>query len=374
MSFQTSYGQRLDTPGSPGKRITDGHADQIRPMKAGGGAQEVATVVVDTAANDTVYTFSSSGASISYTSDSSATKVEIAAGLAAAHNENVTAASKAYAVSDGVDTVTITAREPNVALSVSDSDSNLTSTTTTAASAGSAIPFGIGVVLTAFDEAGLPGAGTAQVYTLTPATPVLNAIYTITITGDFDQDGEPESYTAIYDSTDTLAATWSAGVTLAVNNVMPANSVLAADGTGTVTLTSENPGIAFEVGAGGDLASATVTVAETTANATGNRFAGVALKSQAIEGGSQAAEWPADMAVDVLIDGECWVELDSGISPAIDDPVYMRGVAGASEQLGAFRNAPDGDDSILLPNCYWTKGATTALDGSTNIAGLFVRL
>jgi hypothetical protein len=98
----------------------------------------------------------------------------------------------------------------------------------------------------------------------------------------------------------------------------------------------------------------------------------VALKTQLVEGTDTGASYASGDVVSVMAHGECWVVLDAGEAPAAGDSVYYRATAGAGEQLGAFRASnDDGGDSLIVANCRWTQGATTAPDG-TLIAGLMV--
>ena len=99
------------------------------------------------------------------------------------------------------------------------------------------------------------------------------------------------------------------------------------------------------------------------------------MKTQRVETtAAGVAQYAADDVVDVLANGEIWVLLDAGQAPAAGASVFCRAVAGASEQLGAFRTDSDSGDAFLLPNHYWTLAVDTALDGSTLIAGLMVRV
>jgi hypothetical protein len=159
MAVQTNYGQITDHPAFAGKRIGTNFPDNVRPLTAGGASQKVSTITVTLAVNDTPYAYTVVGEAIGYTSDAVATLPEIADGLAAAHNANSTAAARCIAVSDGVDTVTITAVETDDDFAISEADANLTLATPTAASAGSAIPFGIGVQEPTIGEIQLPGTG-----------------------------------------------------------------------------------------------------------------------------------------------------------------------------------------------------------------------
>ena len=370
---QTNYGDITDNAADAGKSIGIAAPDNVFGLGAGGGAKKVSAIVVDTAANDTAYTYTCNGGTVTFTSDASGTKIEIAAGLAAAHNALTLASSVAFAVSDGVDTVTITAREINDDFSISETDGNLSLSTTTAASAGSAIPFGIGVQRTSFATTGLPSLGTAKVMTATPVA-VNDATYTMNITVDADDDGIEETYSFSFlaDASATIAEIVT-GLTTAGNLAMPANSILLTDSTTTLTITSEIAGKDFEATGFGDL-GAVVNMATTQASVR-DMFQGISMKTQRIETtAAGVAQYAADDTVDVLAQGEIWVLLDSGQAPTVGDSVFCRATAGASEQLGAFRTDSDGGDSFLIPNAYWTLAQATGLDGSTLVAGLMVRL
>ena len=147
--LQNNYGQLSSRPAAAGEILAGEGAYDILSRSAGTTSPQVAVITVDTAVNSTAYTYTFEGVSVSYTSDASATLSEIADGLAAAHNsalnaDGTTLMTQAIAVSDGIDEVTITARELGVNYAVSESDANL-SLAITAADPGSFLAFGIGV-------------------------------------------------------------------------------------------------------------------------------------------------------------------------------------------------------------------------------------
>lgn len=372
MTQQTVYGQITDSPGDPGSRVGTISPDSTRPLTAGGGAQEISTVLVDTAASDTAYAYTYNAAVVTTTSDSSATKPEIADALADAHNASEVAASFGLALSDGVDTVTITAREVNSASGITDTDDNLTTAVTTAGSAGTAVPFGVGVIETAFKVGGLPSLGTAKVQHATP-TAVNDATYTARVTGDFNNDGVDEAYDATFtaDASATVQEIVE-GLEPLLNAALPPNSVLVTEDDAKLIFTAEIPGTEFNTTASAD-GAATFVVTTPTPNAR-SAFAGVALKTQMVEGTATGAEYAADDTMTVLEDGEALVRLDAGQAPAVGDPVFIRASASGDEQLGAFRTDADTADAYVLPLCKWTSAAQTAPDGSTLVASLKVRL
>lgn len=103
---------------------------------------QVYEIVVDTAANDTDYTYTVAGEPITVTSDGSATLAEIADALEVAHNANGIARGIFEAESDGTDTVTLTALIKRTDVEVKSTDANLTVTEATAPDDGGEIKAG----------------------------------------------------------------------------------------------------------------------------------------------------------------------------------------------------------------------------------------
>lgn len=69
-----------------------------------------------------------------------------------------------------------------------------------------------------------------------------------------------------------------------------------------------------------------------------------------------------DVTMSVLQRGRVWVATEDAVDPG--DAVRIRKVAGGSEQLGAFRAAADGTDTMVATNARWltsTSGAGFAL-------------
>ncbi len=147
--LQNNYGQLGDRPGTAGLLLSTPGAEDIASRAAGQVSPKIAVITVDSAVSSTAYQYTFEGVLVEYTSDASATLQEIADGLAAAHNAALLPDSKtlmtiAIAVSDGVDTVTITSRDLEYDFSISETDANL-SLVVTPLSPGSFLEFGIGV-------------------------------------------------------------------------------------------------------------------------------------------------------------------------------------------------------------------------------------
>lgn len=147
--LQNNYGNLSERPAAAGALLSTPGAEDIFSRTAGSPSPKIAVVTVDTAVNATTYAYTFEGVVVSYLSDASATKPEIADGLAAAHNaallaDGKTAMSIAIAESDGVDAVTITSRQLDYDFAISETDANL-SLVITALDPGVFMEFGIGV-------------------------------------------------------------------------------------------------------------------------------------------------------------------------------------------------------------------------------------
>lgn len=100
------------------------------------------TITVATATNDKDYVVTINGIDITFTSDSTATVAEVADGLAAAIEAEPLVNGTVDAVSDGVDTVTLTAKVAGVGYTLSEDDAELSTASVAANAEAAAIPFG----------------------------------------------------------------------------------------------------------------------------------------------------------------------------------------------------------------------------------------
>lgn len=332
-------------------------------------AVQTYTVVIDTVTNSATYTFTCDGETITYTADSSATSAEIGAGLLAAFNANPHARGLFVATFDTA-TLTLTAVNSAIDVVVSDADAKLTTTETVAPADATAVHFGRGIVnLGTINDDGTPlGAEiyaaklTAQVSTLTVVY-AASELYTVTI-GVFGQAALQVNVSA-----DTDTATTTTAIVTAINNAMPANTVLAASSVaGTITLTAEVAGKAFTVGVGTKTGTAArLSVASTTATALTdiNRcFAGISVESKDTEvatiEGTEATYLP-NSGMTVLRKGRIWVENDQ--TPGVSDTVYVETTAGTSQ--GKFYNSST-STRLALANARWVPVPSRA--SSENLA------
>lgn len=373
-----NYNDKETRRGRAGHLYDTGRGRDIISRNVGKGTKQVSTIVVDTSADDTAYAWTIAGIAQTITSAAAATKITIAQQIQDAINANPTLFGQLYALTDGVDTVTITARQINSAFALTDSDGNLTTATTTSASAGSNVK--PGVVL--MEESGreglhggcsLPSSSTAvaKVVDLTPEYSAGDELaIAVTVLG--------VTYPVIVTMATDLATTLDALVE-ALNEALPASTVLVEDGATKITLTSEVAGQDFEVAAtvtdiGG--ASTPVTNTVVTANVTAafsEDILGVAWLDQKslqlpVAGSSSSlVEYEPGDVLGIVRTGRVDVLLDSGETVSPGDPVYVRTTAGATEELGACRNDSDSGDSLLWSRAKFISENSTGLDGQ-NIA------
>jgi hypothetical protein len=297
--------------------------------KIGGGfnsvpqRKQVATIVVDTATNSAVYTFSVGGQTLTFTAPASGTTTaSVAAQIVAAINANGVARGLGVPVSDGAATVTITGLWPGIVFDVSDADAKLTSTVTVAALSADPIPFGRALIQTGYSQragklVGLPEAArfTAQVITLAIAYEA-NAKITVEI---FEKRGNDKislfkgSETSATNQATTLTAL--AGV---LNGGLAPNTVLVASTGTALTFTAEVPGteieVEYEVGDEGAAIPAitkTYSIGPDPSTSLHRGWGGVSMASNVDEAptrGSGPGQYAANAGVRLLELGAIWVE------------------------------------------------------------------
>lgn len=296
-------------------------------LAIGGAAKKVVTIVVDTAANTTKYAFTFEGEEISYTSDGSATKPEISAGLAAAFKANAIARGVASVVDDTTDTITITAEHAGYDFSVSESDGNLTLATVTAAAEPTDIGAGLGVIRTG-TSGGNEKGGVAKSASLVAQVDSYVITYDASVNLIVEVEVDGVKYTAEHTMATDLA-TSGAAIAAQLNAVLPANTVLAAFDTATLTLTSEVAGKTFVSGVGFGPGRDTGAAARTSNVSNyltdiARALAGVTCftydeASRTI--GNSAFSYQGGLPAQVLKAGEVWVASTESIG--VGDDVYI---------------------------------------------------
>jgi hypothetical protein len=324
-------------------------------------------IVVDTATNDHEYTLDFNGIEVSYTADGSATKIEVAAGIAAAINAEPAVRGQVAAVSDGVDTVTTSGLTPGVAYTLENVDSKLTATPVATAAEADPIPFGR---LCIDDGLHPDGDGTrlgklcqASAFTAQEATVTVTyqagAKYAIMVknaaTGEILAD--------VLVDADTNDDTTATAIEAALAAALPANTVDEAVLTNVVTLTAEIAGFEFSVETSIDTSGAAAVVAETTgpdATTSLHRAAvGVSMHSimdEAATIGAEQGEYPANHGFRAFQKGPIWMERPGAVSNG--DPVFVELAAG--DNAGRFYDAVSATRVQLA-----TSRATWERDGRT---------
>jgi len=97
-----------------------------------------------------------------------------------------------------------------------------------------------------------------------------------------------------------------------------------------------------------------------TTDVTGNKKLGITVMTQALEQANPTSGnvgYAIRSSMSYIRKGMIYASPEQAVVPA--DPVFVRFVAGATEQLGALRMDADTADAVQLPNCYWrtTAGA-----------------
>lgn len=333
-------------------------------------AKQVTTLTMSGASNSTTYTITVNGVDISYTTDSSTSTTELAAGLAAAVNAEPLVRGQVIATSASA-VLTLTGANFGVAFTVTESESDIgTPSTTTAAASASAVGFGLAMIQTGYAadpaEANQVGrvatnaAFSAQVDTWT-ITYVASARVglSVTLSNGKTYEAHTVSATARADTMTALAA--------ALNAILPANTVLAAGTDTGVTLTAEVVGESFESGflisdEGATDPTGTLSSTKSASTSLALAFAGVSLRTYDVQattvGDSSSASYGANEGVLTLESGKVWVANSQGVS--FGDPVYVELDSGGS--FGRFYNTAS-STRALLPSARWERDERS---GATN--------
>lgn len=378
---QTTVQQRR-RPGIPGMLVDmSRQIDRDVLINSDPEAAELYTCVIDTATNSVVYGVNLTApvaVSVSFTADSSATKIEIAAGLAAAWNTAPQARAIAEAVSDGVDTVTFTGVFAGVPFTMEEDESAalMTLTNTTNATEADAVPFGRAMISLEYQANGYPNplgiiakssALTAQLDTLTPIYSA-GERYSVTI------EVKGERYQFHVDE-DTNIATTCTAIAAAINLTMPAATVIAAGTATTVTLTAELAGLPFKTSAGSEDGD-NMTLAHTTTGADtdfNRAFAGISLWSadtQQAAIDTESAEYRPNAGVEVARAADVWVENSQTIVARSD--VYVE-LDGTGSDAGKFFNTDSATRVLVEPSLLkWQRSAFATSDA--DVAAVRIQL
>lgn len=344
---------------------------------------QIWTVTVDTAVNDTGYTFDVEGVAISFTSDATATTAEIQAGLVAAYNASPVAFGMATAAGTDPDVV-ITGRNAGINFEVSDSDANLTTVETQDAAQADRIPFARLMVTQGFQsspslEANELGA-LAKSSLLTAQVDTYLMTYQDAIRMSIFVEIEGETYEgSIVTAAASNIATEGALLNTALNAALPANSVVATFATATITLTSEVAGKSFKswlvyqatVAADPITAAQTKTSTGLVSDDIAKAAVGLSMRRADVENATVAGDDPSyapTFGVEVLSNGTMWVDSPGAVTPS--DPVYVE--LGVTADNGKFFTAASAT-RVLLPSTLarWERNVR---DSGDLIAALQISL
>ena len=367
-------------PAVAGMRATTNFLDRLLVLiNANPQAKELYTLVVDTATNSEDYGVNltdPNDASVVYSADAGTSKAEIADGLEEAWNESPLCRAIAVAASNGVDTVTFTGVYEGVAFTMEEDENaaKITLTNTTNAAEADSVAFGRGIVSLSVeadeaDEYGIlakSSALTAQVETLA-VTYAAGELYGVSI------EIEGEEY-GVEVAADTDTATTHAAIVAAINAIMPANSVLAAGASPSVTLTAEVAGKGFKVKRwlkSGTVARLTLTHTTDGIETDITRcLRGVSLytydEAAQTVGGDDPA-YPANAGVEVIGKGLVWVENTQ--SPSMGDDVYIE--LGVTADNGKFFNTSSAT-RVKLPSsiAQWRRSEFADSDGGVALLAI----
>lgn len=327
-------------------------------------AAQVTTVEI-TGASAQTYTLVINNVTVEVVADGSDTVTTIAAEFVSKINAEPLIRGQVSA-SNAAGVITLTGTSPGVSFTVTESETDIGSpSTTTAAADAAAVGFGLAIMKNGFgsgsiDEAGQLGkkvataAFTAQVDTWAP-TYVASGTLTLGVRyRGIIYSASEIAATDLNATLDALAAT--------LNDLLPANSVVAASTPSTataITLTAEIAGEEFETfwDLGGEGASTPVVTFSTNkgiATSLVQALAGVslyALDEAASTVGSSDASYPAYAGMKVLEEGRVWVENTETL--ALGDAVYC------DTATAKFSNAT-GSTKVLIPNYKWIRSSRSS--------------
>lgn len=303
-------------------------------------AAQVTTITVDTAVNDTEYVVFLNSIEVSFTSDSSATIVEVRDGLIAAINGTVGLSYLDAEVASST-ALTVTSRLDGVAFTATSPSANLTLTETTAAASAAPVGFGLSIVRTSDDPDSRVGAQRGR---LVAASDYAGAVSELTNTAD---DTQPYAFTlnyagAAYDvqfTSDGTATTTeiSEGLQTAVDALgLPITTAVATD---TLTLTGD-AGVDFQItnitaGGAGTLEESSRTEASLPSKLL------IAVRSAAVSALAQLQDavstgYPGNSTMPGGDVGRYIVPTEESVS--VGDPVYLRLSAnGSLDVIGGWR-------------------------------------
>lgn len=314
------------------------------------------------ATNATTYDLTINGdedTTVTYLSDGSASTAEISAGLFLAAQESPAFGSHARVAVVSSTVFSVTGRTPadEVVLTSTQSGGDITIGSLTAmAEADEVYPGRVCMFYSDYGTSGVAEGGmvlstrlTADVWTLTVTYAASERYH-----GSFVFEGQRHNFDVLA-NTDT--AQTCTDLAAQINAKMPANTVIAAAGATTVTLTSEKPGSPItDVSVGVITANVTrLTLAHTNTAITADiNLCGLGIAARRMDMAAYDTEgvlyYPANDTVQVLAQGTIWVDCASAITP--NGPVYVETATGTDQ--GKLYAAPS-STRILWNKARWQR-------------------
>lgn len=334
-----------DTRARAGQVLDAQDPRELTFYRGADAATQVWTLVIDTASNSEAYSVTCKGSTISYTSDGSATKAEIADGLAAAWNADAVARGLFVASSDGVDTITFTATAARRDITIAESANAAKMTLTESTSPADEDSIAPGLVVyrdTASSGAGgsrqatLDNPGTAKVLTWTVDTATNSFEYVVFV------EVEGTLYEVAYTSDGSATA---AEITAGLDAAADALSIPGV----TVTSTATEFILTANVAGFNDwrctFHSAELALAITEGSDPHDLVAGIVRDTYARQVdtiGGTSVSYPGRQPIPVVYDHH--VAVEGGASAAYGDQVFI-GQSGAEK--GKLYNANDASETRL---------------------------
>jgi len=334
--------------------------EAVDVINSAGRVLETRLITVAGATNATTYNLTINGeATVTYLSDGSATDVEIAAGLLAACQESAAFGEHVAATYVSTTSFRLTARTQSNAVVVTSTQSggDITIGALTSNAAADNIYAGRALVISSTDDNGNNQGGTVLSTRLVADVWTVEAVYAASEIYVVELEFEGQTYRAQV-AADTDTAATNAAIAARINAIMPANTVVAAAGATSLTLTSEKPGAPIErVSANTNTSTVSRIVLTHTTASVGtdlNRvFAGISVRrydNEATDDTSQLSYYPAGDCVVGLVEGEIWVDCSSAVTPM--DRVFVETATG--DDQGKLFPAT-GATRVLLNGARWER-------------------
>lgn len=312
--------------------------ETVDVINSAGRVLETRLITIAGATNATTYDLTINGeATVTYLSDGSATDVEIAAGLLAACQEDPAFGEHVSATYVSTTSFRLTAHTQSNAVAVTSTQSggDITIGALTSNAAADNIYAGRALVISSTDDNGNNQGGTVLSTRLVADVWTVAAVYAASEIYIVELDFEGQTYRAQV-AADTDTATTNAAIAARINAIMPANTVVAAAGATSLTLTSEKPGAPIErVSANTNTSTVSRIVLTHTTASVGtdlNRvFAGISVRRYDNEAtdDTQLSYYPAGDCVVGLVEGEIWVDCSSAVTPM--DRVFVETATGTDQ-------------------------------------------